>query len=168
MSSDDIVKNLSLVEAEPDAFLLYDGRQSPTAAGVQRGVCRLLADMGYTALTELPLATGRRVDIAALGPSGQIIVMEIKSSLADFRADQKWEQYLDYCDRFYFAVPPEFPREVLPGHVGLVVADRYGAEILREAGEVRLPPARRKAMTLHFARTAARRVLRLIDPPAVQ
>lgn len=163
--SDEISKNLGLVDDEPDGFLLFDGRQSPVAAGVQRGVCRLLVQMGYAAVTELSLATGRRVDVAALGPSGQIIVMEIKSSLADFRADQKWSDYLHYCDRFYFAVPPEFPRDVLPGHVGLVVADRYGAEILREADETKLAPARRKAMTLHFARTAARRVLRLIDPP---
>jgi len=153
-----------LPDIEEDEFRLFDGRQSPVAANVQRGCCRLLAQMGYAAVTELTLATGRRVDIIALGPKGEIVVLEIKSSLADYRADGKWEEYLDFCDRFYFAVPPEFPREIIPDEVGLVVADRYGAEILREGPTTPLAPARRKKLTLHAARISARRVIRFLDP----
>jgi len=161
MAKDDLP---DLPDMETDEFRLFDGRQSATAAGVQRGVCRLLAQMGYAAVTELSLATGRRVDILALGPKNEIIVLEIKSSLIDYRTDAKWEEYLDFCDRFYFAVPPEFPREVIPEEVGLVVADRYGAEILREGPVTPLPPARRKKLTLHAARVSARRVHRFLEP----
>lgn len=149
---------------EEDAFILFDGRQSPTAAAVQRGCCRLLGQMAFAPMTELTLSTGRRADIVALGLKGEIIIIEIKSSLADFRADSKWEDYLAFCDRFFFAVPPEFPREVLPKETGLIIADRYGAEIMHEGPASKLPPARRKAMTLHFARVSARRVLRFLDP----
>ncbi len=151
------------IESE-DSFRSFDGRQSPTAAAVQRGCGRLLAQMNYAALTELTLATGRRVDIIALGPRGEIIVIEIKSSLTDYLTDGKWEEYLDFCDRFFFAVPPDFPREVIPQEVGLIVADKYEAEILREGEhDTLLPPARRKALTLQFARVAARRVFRILD-----
>lgn len=151
------------IESE-DSFRSFDGRQSPTAAAVQRGCGRLLAQMNYAALTELTLATGRRVDIIALGPRGEIIVIEIKSSLTDYLTDGKWEEYLDFCDRFFFAVPPDFPREVIPLEVGLIVADKYEAEILREGEhDTLLPPARRKALTLQFARVAARRVFRILD-----
>lgn len=153
-----------LPDMEMDEFRLFDGRQSATAASVQRGVCRLLAQMGYAPVTELTLATGRRVDILALGPKGEIAVLEIKSSLIDYRTDAKWEEYLDFCDRFYFAVPPEFPREIIPETVGLVVADRYGAEILREGPITPLAPARRKKLTLHAARISARRVHRFLEP----
>jgi hypothetical protein len=120
--------------------------------------------MGYAPVTELTLATGRRVDILALGPKNEIAVFEIKSSLTDYRTDAKWEEYLDFCDRFYFAVPPEFPREIIPEDVGLVVADRYGAEILREGPVTFLPAARRKKLTLHAARISARRVHRFLEP----
>lgn len=153
--------------SEPeDSFQLFDGRQSPTAAAVQRGCARLLANMNFAPVTELTLVTGRRADMMALGPKGDIIIIEIKSSVADYMADNKWEDYLDYCDRFFFAVPPEFPaEELLPDDVGYIVADKYGAEILREgAHDGRLPPARRKAVTLLFARMAARRVMRFLDP----
>ena len=159
-----MAKDDDIQEAEDDPFMLFDGRQSPTAAAVQRGCSRLIAEMGFVSATEIPLATGRRVDIMALGPKNEIHVFEIKSSLADFRADSKWEAYLEFCDRFYFAVPPEFPQEVLPEEVGLVIADRYGAEILRESPHDPLPAARRKKLTLHFARIAARRVHRFLDP----
>ncbi|MEX0839661.1 MAG: MmcB family DNA repair protein, partial [Parvibaculum sp.] len=145
-------------------FRLFDGRQSQTAANVQRGCCRLLAQMGYAAVTELTLATGRRVDIIAFGPKGEIAVLEIKSSLIDYKTDAKWAEYLEFCDRFYFAVPPEFPREIIPDEVGLVVADRFGAEILREGPATPLAPARRKKLTLHAARVSARRVIRFLDP----
>lgn len=161
MAKDDLP---DLPGIEMDEFRLFDGRQSATAAAVQRGVCRLLAQMGYAPVTELTLATGRRVDILALGPKNEIAVIEIKSSLTDYRTDAKWEEYLDFCDRFYFAVPPEFPREIIPADVGLVVADRYGAEILREAPVTLLPAARRKKLTLHAARISARRVHRFLEP----
>ena len=161
MAKDDLP---DLPDMITDEFRLFDGRQSAIAAGVQRGCCRLLAQMGYAAVTELSLATGRRVDIMALGPKGEIIVLEIKSSLIDYRTDAKWEEYLDFCDRFYFAVPPEFPREIIPAEVGLVIADRFGAEILREGPHTPLPPARRKKLTLHAARVSARRVHRFLDP----
>ncbi|MGK2741941.1 MmcB family DNA repair protein [Tepidicaulis sp. LMO-SS28] len=144
-------------------FEIVDGRQSPTAAAVQRGVCRMLIHMGFSPLTEFSLRTGRRVDVAAINAGGEIIAVEIKSSLADFRSDQKWEEYLDYCDRFFFAVPIDFPREVLPEVTGMIVADQFGAEILRESPVDKLPGARRKAVTLLFARVAARRAHLVID-----
>ncbi|MFZ3034541.1 MAG: MmcB family DNA repair protein [Parvibaculum sp.] len=153
--------------SEPeDSFQLFDGRQSPTAAAVQRGCARLLANMNFSPVTELTLATGRRADMMALGTKGEIIIIEIKSSVADYMADNKWEDYLDYCDRFFFAVPPEFPaQDLLPDDVGYIVADKYGAEILREGThDGKLAPARRKAVTLLFARMAARRVMRFLDP----
>lgn len=153
-----------LSDMDADEFRLFDGRQSVIAAGVQRGVCRLLAQMAYAPVTELTLATGRRVDILALGSRGEIIIIEIKSSLIDYRTDAKWEEYLPFCDRFYFAVPPEFPREIIPEEVGLIIADRYGAEVLREGPVTPLPPARRKKLTLHAARISARRVHRFLEP----
>jgi len=156
--------NEDLPDMEEDEFRLFDGRQSQTAANVQRGCCRLLAQMGYAAVTELTLATGRRVDIIAFGPKGEIVVLEIKSSLIDYKTDSKWAEYLEFCDRFYFAVPPEFPREIIPAEVGLVIADRFGAEILREGPASPLAPARRKKLTLHAARVSARRVIRFLDP----
>lgn len=157
--------NQPIDEEEEDSFRLFDGRQSPTAAAIQRGCARLLAQMNFTPVTELTLASGRRADIIALGPKGDMIIVEIKSSLADYQADSKWEDYLEFCDRFYFAVTSDFPLNVLPDDVGYIIADKFGAEILREgAHDTRLAPARRKALTLLFARTAARRVMRFLDP----
>jgi len=129
-----------------------------------RGVARAFAQYGWTSLMEFRLRTGRRVDVIALAPDGVITVVEVKSSTADFRSDQKWWDYLEFCDRFFFAVPAEFPQELLPEDCGLIVADAYGAEILREAPLEKLPAARRKAMTLKFARTAAQRLLGHEDP----
>ncbi len=143
-----------------------DGRQSPVAAAVQRGVCRMLIHMGHVPLTELALKNGRRVDIVSLDKKGDVIIVEIKSSLTDFRVDQKWPEYLDYCDRFFFAVPPDFPLEVLPDDapVGIIVADKFGAEVLREPERDALSAARRKATTLLFARAAGARVHQALDP----
>lgn len=143
-----------------------DGRQSPVAAAVQRGVCRMLIHMGHMPVTELGLKNGRRVDVASLDKRGDVIIVEIKSSIADFRVDQKWPEYLDYCDRFFFAVSPDFPLDVLPDDatVGIIVADKFGAEILREPERDALPAARRKAVTLLFARAAAARVHQALDP----
>ena len=143
---------------------LVDGRQSERALAICRGTRRLLTSLGMANLTELSLADGRRADIAALSPTGDIWIIEIKSSIEDFRADQKWPDYLDWSDRFFFAVNREFPLDVLPPDTGLVVADGYGAELLRPATESRLAGARRKAVTLRFAQTAASRLHALWDP----
>lgn len=143
-----------------------DGRQSEAALAIQRGSMRLLASHGHTALSELALPNGRRADILALSATGRITILEVKSSVADFRADQKWPDYLAFCDSFLFAVGPEFPRDLIPPGVGLVVADRYGGEIVRDASADHppLPPARRKALTIAIARTAMARMQALTDP----
>lgn len=126
-----------------------------------RGVARLFVDMGLTPLAEFRLANGRRADIAAIDGKGRIAIAEIKSCRADFEGDGKWTAYLDYCDRFYFAVDPAFPRDILPAAEGLIVADSFGAMIARAAAQRALAPARRKALTLRFARQAARKALML-------
>jgi hypothetical protein len=141
-----------------------DGRQSETALMVQRGVCRLLRQAGFATLTEITLATGRRADVMALGAAGAIWIVEIKSSLADFRCDAKWPDYRDYCDRLFFAIPQSMDREVMPAETGLIVADSWGADILRHPEETPLHPSRRKALILAFARGAALRLHGLYDP----
>ncbi len=143
---------------------LRDGRQSPAAFDICRGVARRLRMHGLAPVAEVSLANGRRADIAAIGASGEIWIVEIKSSVDDFRTDQKWPEYRDYCDRLFFAVAPAFPREILPPDTGLIVADRYGGEIIRSAPEHRLPAARRKAMTLRLVHVAAFRLQAAIDP----
>lgn len=143
---------------------LHDGRQSPAAFDIGRGVARLLRAHGMAAVTEVSLANGRRADVAAVAQSGEIWIVEIKSSIEDFRADQKWPEYRDFCDRLFFAVAPGFPREILPPDTGLIIADRYGGEILRDAPEHRLAGARRKAMTLRMVHTSAFRLQAAIDP----
>jgi hypothetical protein len=141
-----------------------DGRQSATASAVQRGLCRLLRDHGFAVLTEFVLATGRRADVAAVKPDGHIWIVEIKSSPQDFYVDAKWQDYRDYCDRLFFAVPPTLDVAILPADTGLIVADQFGAEIMREAPLHGLVGARRKAVTLAFARAAAQRLHGLWDP----
>ena len=143
---------------------LQDGRQSPAAFDICRGVVRLLRAHGMAAVSEVTLASGRRADIAATAESGEIWIVEIKSSLEDFRSDQKWPEYRDYCDRLFFAVGPGFPREVLPPDTGLIIADRYGGDIVRAAPEHKLAGARRKAVTLRLVQTAAHRLQAIIDP----
>src|SRR5215203_1269241 len=140
-----------------------DGRQSPTALAVALGVRRLLASHGFTSVTELTLASGRRADIVGLGPDGCFWIIEIKSCVADFRSDGKWPDYRDFCDRFSFAVPTDFPTEILPLDAGLILADAYGAAVVRAAPEHRLNAARRKAVLLRFARAAAGRLHMLVD-----
>lgn len=115
-------------------------------------------------VTEVSLANGRRADIAAVAAGGEIWIVEIKSSIEDFRTDQKWPEYRDYCDRLFFAVAPAFPREILPPDTGLVIADRYGGEIVRPAPEHKLAGARRKAVMLRLVHTAAFRLQAAIDP----
>lgn len=150
-----------------EAVSCDDGRQSPAAAAIQRGVQRLLRDHGFASVCELPLRSGRRADVVALGPKSELWIIEIKSSLADFRSDFKWPEYRDYSDRLYFAVDGDFPVDVLPEDAGLIVADRYGGAIIRPAPDHRLPVARRKTMILAFAQTAAERLQRLRDPAHV-
>ena len=127
-------------------------------AEITRGTGRLLSDLGYDWLREFRLTTGRRVDLIGVNRRGAFAIIEVKSSLADFRADGKWRGYLDWCDSFYFAVAAEFPAGVLPAEQGLIVADGFGAAIVREAAPAQLHPSRRKALTLRFARKAARRL----------
>ncbi len=123
-----------------------------------RGAGRLLYELGYASLTEFTLKSGRRADLIGLNAKGAIALIEVKSSLEDFRSDNKWPEYLDYCDRFYFAVPEFFPQEVLPEDMGLMVADPFGAAVLREAPLMPLNAARRRSILLKFAHTAARRL----------
>ncbi|HYM71883.1 MAG TPA: MmcB family DNA repair protein [Stellaceae bacterium] len=135
-----------------------------TAALLARGVCRMLEQLGYASLLEFPLANGRRADILALGRGGELIIVEIKSSVADFRADRKWAAYRDFADRFYFAVASDFPVALIPEDCGLIVADGFAAAVLRDAAAVLLAPARRRTLTLRFARAAATRLRRHLDP----
>jgi hypothetical protein len=134
---------------------LVSASRPETTAQVTRGAARLLSALGYAPLAEVTLPNGRRADLMALGPKGQIFIVEVKSSLEDFRTDQKWWEYRPYCDAFAFAVGPEFPRDVLPPEPGLIVADAFGGAVLREAPSAPLVGARRKALTLAFARLAA-------------
>ena len=142
-------------------------RAAPTAlvaAEVLRGTSRLLHDLGHVVLPEFGLACGRRVDVMALGPDGCFVIVEIKSCRQDFLTDRKWPDYLGYADRFYFAVMPGFPEELLPEEEGLILADRFEGALVRPARERPLAPARRKALLLSFARTAASRLRYLTDP----
>jgi hypothetical protein len=154
----------SLARQDDDAVVCLDGRQSEVAAEIQRGVCRAFRALGLSVVTELPLGNGRRADVVGLSPSGDVSIVEIKSCLIDYRTDGKWQDYLEFCDRLYFAVAADFPREVIPEEAGLILADRYGAELVREGLEERLSAARRKAMMLSFARAAALRLQLHLDP----
>jgi hypothetical protein len=141
-----------------------DGRQSMTALKIARGSARLLHAHGMCVVSELPLASGRRADLVALGGDGEIWIVEIKSSLADFRADHKWMEYRLHCDRLFFATTVEVPCEIFPQDTGLIVADAFGAHMACEAPEHRLHPSTRKSMTLAIARAAALRLQSLVDP----
>jgi len=129
-----------------------------------RGVTRLLAEHGYGTLVEFRLPAARRVDVIGLDRDSRFVIVEIKTSVADFRADQKWREYLPYCDAFYFAVPEEFPRVLLPASCGLLVADAYGAAMLRPAIEMAMNKARRRHQLVRFALAAAVRLNRVYDP----
>ncbi|MCK0196926.1 MmcB family DNA repair protein [Ancylobacter sp. 6x-1] len=134
------------------------------ALAIRRGAMRLLASAGLTGVPELPLASGRRADIVALDGRGEVWIVEIKSSLADFRADRKWPDYRLHCDRLFFAVAPDFPLAVLPEEVGIILADGFGAAIERQAPHHPMPGATRRALTLRYARAAAARMMALADP----
>ena len=148
---------------DPSSDLLANADPADLLA---RGVARLLHHAGYRTLTEFSLRNGRRADLAGLDEKGNIIIVEIKRSIPDFRSDQKWPEYLDFCDRFYFAVPMGFPDEILPEDCGLIFADRFGAEIIRETIQPaqKLHASRRKEVTLRFARVAAKRLASALDP----
>ncbi len=144
--------------------LPVDGRQSPTALAIARGTARFLHALGYSVVSELPLPSGRRADLVALGSDGEIVIVEIKSSVADFRADQKWMDYRLHCDRLFFATILDVPSGIFPADVGLIVADAFGASIVYEAPEHRLIAGRRKTVMLRFAHAAALRLQALADP----
>ena len=145
---------------------LVDGRQSDTALKVWRGTARLLRQMDFACLPEVTLASARRADLLAIGPRHELWIVEVKSSIADFRADSKWPDYRLHCDRLFFATHPDVPSDIFPEEAGLIISDGFGAEILREAPEHKLAAATRKSVTLRFARHAANRLHNLADPDA--
>lgn len=129
-----------------------------------RGVQRHLQQLDLASLTEFVPARGLRVDVIGLTPKGEVWVIEVKSSVADFQSDAKWQNYLEWCDRYFFAVPADFPTDILPADTGLIFADGYGAEIIADAPLDALAPARRKKITLKFARNTAQRLASFTDP----
>jgi len=144
---------------------IVDGRQSETALRVQRGAMRLMrGQFDLCCFAEVPLKNGRRADLLGVGPRGEIWIVEIKSSFEDFRVDRKWPEYRDFCDRFYFAKPPELDAAIFPETEGLIVADGHGADVMRHAADDPLPAARRKAMMLRLTRMGADRIHALMDP----
>ncbi|WP_425456136.1 MmcB family DNA repair protein [Aliishimia ponticola] len=148
------------MQMPPDPLTMMPGQL------LARGVSRHFASLGWVTVEELVPTRGLRVDVMALGPKGEIWVVECKSSRADFMSDSKWEGYLEWCDRFFWAVDDGFPTDLLPEESGLIIADSYDAEILRMAPEDKLAPARRKVMIQKFATHAARRLHVLRDPGA--
>jgi hypothetical protein len=134
------------------------------AAALARGVSRTLRAHGGATLTEFTLRTGRRVDVIGVDDEGRITIVEIKTSVADFRSDGKWPEYLDFCDYFYFAVPEDFPRDLLPGTCGVMVADAYEALILVPSETRPVNGSRRRSLILRFARAAAERLNAYTDP----
>ena len=163
MGSESDERKEDAVLPQADAGTLADGRQSDAALQIGRGAGRVLIAHGFARLTEFTLMSGRRADLIGVGRGGEVWIVEIKSSIADFRADLKWPEYREFCDQFFFAVAPDFPKEILPADTGLILADRYGGEVIRPAPLHKLAPARRKALMLQFARTGAFRLHSLAD-----
>ncbi|NNG03656.1 MAG: MmcB family DNA repair protein [Inquilinus sp.] len=137
------------------------------ASAITRGVRRMLAAHGLASVAEFTLRSRRRADVLAVDAKGIVTIVEVKSSIADFRADRKWPDYLDFCDHFYFAVDDSFPAELIPDSCGLMIADAYEAAIAREAPETPLNAVRRRTLLLRFAHAAAGRLHRLEDPGLV-
>lgn len=151
---------MSATVYQPFGAAAPDGR----AAQIVRGVQAMLAESSWVSLTEVSLASGRRADVLALSPKGEICIVEVKSCLQDFRTDRKWPEYSPWCDQFLFAVDCDFPQPHLPAEAGLIVADAFGGAIIRPSAPMeRLAAARRKAITLAFGRLAAARLLRVGD-----
>ena len=153
--------------SQPESLCFID--EPPIAIEIARGVTRLFCRQDLFAICEMPLPNGRRADLMAIDRKGGLTIVEIKVAKADLIGDCKWTDYLEYCDRFFWAVPPHLARileeeRYQPGDAGLIVADRYDAAIVREAAHRPLVPARRKAGLLRFARHAARRIAVQIDP----
>src|SRR3954467_10991138 len=144
--------------------LPIDGRQSQIALAVARGTMRLLHQFGFSAVSEPALPSGRRADLVGLNSASEIWIVEIKSSIEDFRTDQKWMDYRLHCDRLFFATTMEVPCEIFPKDTGLIVADAFGAQIVCEAPEHKLHASTRRSMMLSFARCAALRLQSLVDP----
>ena len=151
-----------MIEANDPADLAIPAAE--LTVQVTRGVCRGLIDHGLVVLTEFTLRNGRRADVIAIDSAGTVTIVEVKVSTADFLADGKWPEYRDYCDRLFFAAPPDFPHEILPDECGLIVADAWGAATLREAPVHPLHASRRKMVLLGFAHKAAERLYRFTDP----
>ena len=149
---------------EDDRLIIHDGRQSQTAASVSRGTMRMLRNAGHASIAEFSLASGRRADILSISEKGEIWIIEIKSSLADFQADHKWHEYRDYCDQLFFARPMDLDESIFPLDAGLIVADAFGAEITRTGPVQKLNAARRKALMLRIARHSALRLQSIFDP----
>lgn len=149
---------MPIVSPHPEPTLV-DGRQSERALLVRRGVQRLFTELRHAMLPELGLASGRRADLIALSDKGEIWIVEIKSSIEDLRADSKWPDYRQHCDRLFFATHPGVPLDIFPEDCGMILSDGYAAEIVREAPHHKLAPATRKALTLRFARASADRLL---------
>jgi len=133
------------------------------AAKLARGVSRAFEQLGYGCLTEVPLGSGRRADVMAINDKGETVIVEIKSGPVDFRTDGKWHEYREWCDLFYFAVAEDFPRELVPDEVGLIIADAYWAEIVRAANPHPLHASRRRAQLIRFGLIASQRLRRLGD-----
>jgi len=146
----------------PDDLSLQPGQL------LARGVCRHLVTLGFSTIEEFTPELGKRVDVMGLGPKGELWVIECKSSRADFQTDKKWQGYLEWCDRYFWAVDEAFPTELLPAETGLIIADAYDAEVIRMAPEDKLSAARRKVVVQKFARHAALRLHGLRDPEFVQ
>jgi hypothetical protein len=150
---------MSIVSLHPVSGLT-DARQSEKALLVRKGLQILLNDMGHSVLAELSLSSGRRADLISISPKGEIWIIEIKSSIEDFRVDKKWSDYRLHCDRLFFASHSGVPAEIFPPDCGLMVSDGYGAHILRDAPEHRLAPPARKSIMLNYAKTAAHRLMK--------
>jgi hypothetical protein len=150
--------------ASPQPLPTAEPAAERIARTIARGVCRMLGELGHGTLTEFSLGNGRRADVIGLDRDGRFVIVEVKSCPADFLSDGKWEDYLDYCDRYYFAVAPDFPQELLPAEHGLIVADAFDAVVLREPAVTPMHAARRKAQLLRFALAASGRLTGLVDP----
>ena len=156
--TNDAINRLNVLTGAPSAMPCG-------AASILRGVQRILRDLDFASVYEMPLANGRRADVLAINTKGAVWIVEIKSSIVDFRTDQTWPEYRDYCDALFFAVAPDFLANILPETTGIIFADAYGGEVMRSAPVHPLSAARRKAVTMTFALTAARRLQALADPP---
>jgi hypothetical protein len=150
-----------------EAPIVQEGLAPPCAMAIRRGAMRLLVDLDHAALPEVTLPNGRRADLLAVGPACELTLIEIKSSPEDFRADRKWADYLAFCDRFYFAVSPDFPLALLPETEGVILADRCSGAVHRPARERKLESARRRSLLLRFARLGALRMQAIDDPEAL-